>query len=714
MHASTLPAPAAARRTLAAAGLATAAALALASPAGRSLPSPAAPAPAAGAAAPALPVLFVRDGARFEAPGAGLSLGPRGVVLGAAGARMRFAGAAPGARLAGAGRRPGVVNVLVGPRARWRTGLPIYSGVAYAGLYPGVDLRFAGREATWTVAAGADPGRIRWRGGRPGAPPVAWQRVGGVRRAVAVRYDADGRGRVGFALGRHDPRAPLSIAMGAAVATRARQAAPAAVGFSTFLGGHQWDEAMDVETDAAGATYVAGFSESTDARTARPIRARHRGIMDVYVAKFAPDGRTLRYATFLGGADLDVANALAVDRAGNAYVAGRTGSSDFPLRRARQARLAGRACQALPRHDTAEPCHDAFVAKIAASGGALVYSTYLGGSRNEEAVGVAVDRSGHAFVTGNTDSTDFPTRGALQGRFRSQCVSDAPCPTDAFVTKLSANGRSLVYSTYLGGTKGDTSGGIAVDRAGAAYVTGATRSADFPTRRARQGALRGHSCGPPPDVACPDAFVVKLRPSGRALAYGTYLGGKEPEAAGGIAIDRAGNAYVTGSTQSADFPLVRPFQAAIGNASCSTTGPPKELCDDAFVTKLSADGQRLRYSTYLGGNAEDQGLGIAVDSAGAAHVAGSTDSRAFRLAAPVQAKIGGGIDAYVATVAPTGALRSSTYLGGTEAERANAVAVDPGGRVHVAGRTLSPNFPTASPLQGALAGDYDVFVTMLR
>jgi hypothetical protein len=159
---------------------------------------------------------------------------------------------------------------------------------------------------------------------------------------------------------------------------------------------------------------------------------------------------------------------------------------------------------------------------------------------------------------------------------------------------------------------------------------------------------------------------------------------------------------------------VRPFQAAIGNSSCSATGPAKELCDDAFVTALSADGQRLHYSSFLGGNAEDQGLGIAVDAAGVAHVAGSTDSRAFRLAAPVQATIGGGVDAYVAAVGPNGALRSSTFLGGKLAERANAVAVDPGGGVHVAGRTLSPNFPTAAPLQPALAGDYDVFVTMVR
>jgi hypothetical protein len=209
-------------------------------------------------------------------------------------------------------------------------------------------------------------------------------------------------------------------------------------------------------------------------------------------------------------------------------------------------------------------------------------------------------------------------------------------------------------------------------------------------------------------------FVAKVRPSGRAFVYSTYLGGKEPETSGGIAIDRAGNAYVTGSTQSPDFPTKNAFQSAIGNSSCSTTGPAEEQCADAFVTKLSADGQQLRYSSFLGGTAEDQGLGIAVDRAGAAHVAGSTDSRAFRTRSPLQAAIGGGIDAYVATVGPAGALARSTFLGGSKAERANGIAVDTSGREHVAGRTLSANFPTAAPVQATNAGDYDVFVTMLR
>jgi hypothetical protein len=205
--------------------------------------------------------------------------------------------------------------------------------------------------------------------------------------------------------------------------------------------------------------------------------------------------------------------------------------------------------------------------------------------------------------------------------------------------------------------------------------------------------------------------VAKLRPDGRRLVYSTLLGGSKPERGTGIAIDRRGSAYVTGATESPDFPTARPLQAAIGNGSCL----PSELCADAFVTKLSPSGRRLAYSTFLGGNAEESGLGIAVDRAGGAHVVGSTDSHAFRTLAPLQPAIGGGIDAFAARLAPSGALAFSTFLGGTEAERANAVAVDASGRDHLAGRTLSPNFPTAAPMQPALASDdYDMFVTVLR
>ena len=738
MHASSSTARTAAPFALLAAGLL----LALSTATGPGARLPELPFTAPPADRPAVPpALFVPNagqagaGVLFEAPGADGRLAFSAREVAAGGVVLRFAGARSDVRVAGTGRRPGVVNVLHGERASWRTGLPVFAGVAYRGLYRGTDVRFGASGATWKLAPGADPARVGWR--LPGATarvrradgalevlprrgaarvqpaPIAWQRVGGDRLGVDVRWRVGGDGRVGFAVGRHDRGAPLAIA--APLAAPTAQAAPAGLAFSTFLGGLHWDEAMAIATDTSGATYIAGFTQSDNARTSNPLRARQRGGTDVYVAKFAPDGRTLRYATYLGGADLDAANALAVDRAGNAYVAGRTGSADFPVRRALQSRLTGRECQRLPRHEESEPCHDAFVAKLAASGGELVYSTYLGGSRNEEAIGIAVDRSGRAHVIGNTDSEDFPTRRPVQERFGTHdCPTELPCSTDAFLTKLSVDGRSMAYSTYLGGVKGDTAGGVAVGQDGSAYVTGVTRSADFPTRRARQATLRGRACGPPPSVPCPDVFVAKVRPSGRALVYSTYLGGKEPETSGGIAVDRAGNAYLTGSTQSPDFPTRTAFQSAIGNSSCSTTGPAEEQCADAFVTKLSADGQRLRYSTFLGGNAEDQGLGIAVDRSGAAHVTGSTDSRAFRTRNPLQAAIGGGIDAYVATVGPTGALAASTFLGGSKAERANAIAVDARGRSHVAGRTLSANFPTAAPVQAANAGDYDVFVTMLR
>jgi hypothetical protein len=707
--------------------------------------------PAAHPAAPAaLPALFVPNagqaapGVRFAAHGASgaMLFRDREVVLGADGTRMRFAAANPHPTLTGTRRRAGVVNYVRGDRASWRTDLPMYAAVVYRGLYPGVELRFSGRTMTWTVAPGADAERVAWD--HPGAavrlragdgaleisasgaltarthiqgPPVAWQMVHGRRVPVDARYRVDDRGRVGFSLGRHRPGAAVAIGIAAAPAARA-SAAATALGTSTLLGGLQWDEAMDVETDAAGATYVAGFSEAPGAGTAGALQRTHRGLMDAYVAKISPDGRSLRYATFLGGRDLDVANGLAIDREGSAYVVGRTASPDFPTRRAFQRSLAGRACQDVARREddraAGEPCHDAFVAKLSPSGGALVYGTYLGGRNNEEGFGVAVDRRGTAYVTGNTDSADFPTRRARQPEFGSRdCPSHVPCPEDVFLTRLSANGRRLVYSTYVGGEKSDAAGGVAVDRDGAAYLTGVTRSSDFPVRRAPSSKPSGIKCGPPPGTRCPDVFVMKVRPNGRDIAYSRLLGGTEPETSGGIAVDRAGNAYVTGGTQSPDFRTVRPLQATIGNGSCSSEAPPKELCADAFVAKLTADGQRLAYSTFLGGNAEDQGLGIAVDRNGAAHVVGVTDSRAFRTLNPVQPAIGGGLDAYVAVLGPEGGLTSSTFLGGNDAERANGVAVDSQGRVHVAGRTRSPNFPTVAALQG-LAGDYDMFITVLR
>jgi Beta-propeller repeat len=698
---------------------------------------------------PSVVVPAASGGARFEARAAGgtLVFAPGGVTLARpagdlassslATVSLRWLGAGD-VRPAASHRLPGVMNDLRGrdPR-RWRTHVPTYEAVLYRGLYRGVDARLApaaagaglGAMATYRLAPGADPGVIRWRyagatsvsrvGGTgalrisfgPGPAlvepaPVAWQMIGGIRVPLTARYRLLAGSTVGLAVAGAARGAPVLLA----AAPSRRVAVAPRVAFSTFLGAKRWDEAYDVETDAAGNTYVAGLTESPDLPTAH-ARQGFGGVMDAFVAKLSPDGRTLLYSTFLGGSGMDAAFSLAVDRGGNAYVTGRTGSEDFPTTRALQGQLSGRGCQL---REQATPCHDAFVTKLGPSG-QPVYSTYFGGTRNEEGVGIAVDRAGAAYLTGNTDSLDLPLRNPIQGAFHdSDCPNDLPCPEDTFVTKLSPAGTSVVYSTYLGGKALDLAGGIAVDKAGSAYVTGTTRSPDFPTRNPLQGTLRDKLCGPPPGFPCTDAYVAKLTPAGAGLVYATFLGGSKNERAGGITVDDHGQAAITGSTDSPDFPTRRAAQPKLDNSSCSPEAPPKEICDDGFVTKLNSSGRALVFSTYIAGNGEDQGLGVTVDKAGDVYVAGSTDSRNFRTVNPVQPKLAGRIDAFVQKYrATSGTLLLSTFFGGTKNERANGVAVDPSRRVHLAGRTESPDFPTQQPLQGALAGDIDAFASVL-
>ncbi|HWT22923.1 MAG TPA: SBBP repeat-containing protein, partial [Solirubrobacteraceae bacterium] len=651
--------------------------------------------------------------------------------------RLRFAGASAAPEIRAAGRAAGVVNVLRGrDPSRWRAGLHARSGVEYRGLYPGVDVRHdvqAGAggpspHSTFTVAAGADPRVIRWsyagartpavdpvtgalrippRAGGPPlhlAAPVAWQTVDGRRVPVAVAYDVDEHGRVGFAAGRHDGAHPLML--GAAPAARAATGDPPAPAYATFLGGTNWDELLDVDAGAGGDAYVVGFTSSPDFPVAGARPSQLAGVMDAVVARLSPAG-ALVYSSYLGGDATDSGANIAVDGGGNAYVTGRTESEDFPVQAPLQRPLNGRRCQG-------EPCHDAFVAKLDAEG-RIVYSTYLGGTGNEDGWGVAVDPSGRAYVTGNTDSDDFPTRNPVQDRNRSRgCAGDVPCPLETFVARLNAEGSALQYATYLGGRAGELSGGIAVDRRGAAYVTGTTRSPDFPVVRALQPEIKGVGCGPPPGVPCLDVYLTKLDPSGSAIEYSTYLGGTGSDRSGGVAVDRDGRAYLTGSTASPDFPTAHPVQGALDDSSCRAE-EPQESCNDAFVTGLSTDGARLAFSTYLGGNAEDQGLGVALDAKGVVHVAGLTDSRRFPVAHAPQAALGGRTDGFVTRYAAGGrSVLSSTFLGGKKDERLSGLAADPSGASLVAGVTSSPDFPTASPFQAAHAGDLDGVVARLR
>ena len=390
----------------------------------------------------------------------------------------------------------------------------------------------------------------------------------------------------------------------------------------------------------------------------------------------------LAYSTYLGGSGTDQGSAITVDASGNAYVTGSTDSTGFPTASPFQASNSGE--------------FDAFVTKLNAAGSALVYSTYVGGSTDDFGNGIAVDASGNAYVTGSTDSTDFPTASPIQAAHGGEF--------DAFVTKLNAAGNALVYSTYLGGTGRELGIDIAVDAASNAYVTGDTSSIDFPTASPFQPNKAG---------GFNDAFVTKLNAAGSGLVYSTYLGGgshpfgSANDSGLDIAVDTSGNAYVTGGTESTDFPTVNPIQAA--NA----------CFDDAFVTKLNAAGNALVYSTYLGGSADlrDRGSDIAVDASGNAYVTGSAGSTDFPTASPIQPnKSGGGlVDAFVTKLNAAGsALAYSTYLGGSGLfETGNSIAVDTSGNAYVTGFTESTDFPTASPFQSINAGDRDAFIAKI-
>ena len=340
--------------------------------------------------------------------------------------------------------------------------------------------------------------------------------------------------------------------------------AGSALVYSTYLGGSGDDWGRGIAVDTAGNAYVTGMTISTDFPTVNPLQATSKTAnYTAFVAKLNPAGSALIYSTYLGGSIEELALGIAADAAGNAYATGTTCSSDFPTANSLQASLAS-ACSAA--------CFggDAFVSKLNSAGSALVYSTYLGGSSCDIGQGIAVDAAGNAYVTGVTESSDFPTANPLQSSLSGS--------SNAFVAKLNPAGSALAYSTYLGGSPGDSGYGIAADNAGNAYVTGWTSSTNFPTANAPQPSYGGGE---------DDAFVAMLNPAGSALVYSTYLGGSGGDGGEGIAVDAAGNAYVTGQTSSTDFPTVNPLQATNNaSTSLSPSGAYGMPGGTGFVAKL--------------------------------------------------------------------------------------------------------------------------------
>ena len=603
--------------------------------------------------------------------------GSRGVVLG-----LRFLGANPQVVLDGEARTTGEVNYLQGsdPSA-WRTGLLRYSHVVYRELWPGVDMVLRGDVGTLKYEFRVRPGarvadiQLTYDGARAltldgegallidtalgvlrDSRPAAYQTVAGRRVPVESRYLLNGD-HYGFALGAmYDAGRELVIDPG--------------VEYSTFLGGSSDEEAFALAVDASGNAYVTGITQSPNFPTTAGAFDRTGAAsnnLDAFVTKLNSNGTALIYSTFLGGSNFEWGRGIAVDGAGNAYIVGQTKSSDFPT--------TGGAFDRTFNVDTCPRCgidqYDAFVAKLNTAGSGLVYSTFLGGFDLDDALAIAIDGSGNAYIGGETGSSNFPvTAGAfdttLNGAF------------DAFVTKLNATGSALVYSTYLGGLEVEFVVGAAVDTSGNAYMTGITRSANFPIT---SGAFDTTHNG------LFDVFVAKLNAAGSALVYSTFIGGVDFDSAGGLATDADRNAYVAGGTLSLDYPTTA------GAFDRTFSG------NDAFVTKLNPAGSALVYSTFIGGTASDGASDVIVDASGNTWIAGSTESADFPTTpgTAFDTTINGGTDAFLAQLDAAGStLLHGTFLGGGSSDGASALAFDPGGNVIVVGQTMSPDFPTTA------------------
>ncbi len=580
----------------------------------------------------------------------------------------------------------GISNYFIGnDPARWTTKVPNYRKVRYSGVCPGVDVTYYGNpqklEYDFTLSAWTDPRtvQVEYEGAKSVSlaangdlvvktalgdfvqhKPRAYQMIGGRQVEVEAGYrlakgNAKGN-RVEFALARYSHDQPLVID-------------PVLV-YSTYLGGSGMDSGAAIAVDSSGNAYVTGSTTSTNFPTASPFQAANATNGDAFVTKISADGSTKLYSSYLGGEAADTGAAIAVDANGNAYITGETSSHTFPVVGSIQA-FGGFS--------------DAFITKLNSTGSGLVYSTYLGGTALEQGTGIAVDSNGNAYVAGLTGSHNFPTTvGAFQ--------LTNPGIENAFVTKLNAAGSAMVYSTYLGGSSGDQAAAIAVDNTGAAYVTGAMTSANFPkTGGAFQTTL----------VGATNAFVTKLNPSGNGLVFSTYLGGSLNDRGAGIAVDANLNTYVTGEARSTNFPTMNPLQAAFSGGQ-----------SDAFVTKLNPTGTALVYSTYLGGSLTDVGNGIAVDGGGTAYVVGATSSTNF----PVQSPLFSTGFVFVSALAPAGnSLLYSTYLSGSNnGDQGLGVALGSAGKAYVTGLTLSANFPTSRALQPTPGGNGDAFVTVIE
>jgi hypothetical protein len=608
--------------------------------------------------------LFLPDGSAAREPG---KPNQPGAV------RMELVSANPLPSISGFDQLPNKSSYFAGSDpAGWITGIPNYTGVHYADVYPGIDLLYYGKgqqlEYDFITRPGSDPrviklsfygaekmsldgdgslvlktalGEIRHH------KPSVYQKVGGGKKYVRAQYVITNDSEISFHLGEYDASEPLVI--------------DPILQYSTYIGGASRDEGNAIAVDSSGNIYVAGFTDSPGSLVMSGATGQSTSSINSFVVKLSADGTSILYSVYLADCE---AFSLAVDSGGNVYVAGQAGSDFAVTPGAFQTVSAGG--------------FDAFAAKLDPTGSSLLYSTFIGGSNYDSALDIAVDGLGNAHLCGETQSIDFPSTSQA---FQS---AHAGGSFDVFALKLNTTGKALNYATYLGGRNDDRGQGIALDAAGNAYVTGASDSKNFPTTA---NAYSGSGIG---------FFITKLNQNGSAALYSVYgLGGRR------IVVDPEGNAYITGTTQSKLLTTNKKSFQRFRQGSL-----------DAFVAKLNREGTDIIYATYLGGGNNDYGSSIGIDQEGHAYVAGSTESVDFPSIRSLQSNYGGFSDMFVAELNADGTgLIYSTLVGGGDTDLGEAITVLPQGVIYATGATRSLGFPMANPLQAARSGDeFDAFV----
>ncbi|MFF2480671.1 SBBP repeat-containing protein [Paenibacillus sp. NPDC058071] len=616
------------------------------------------------------------------------ALSSKGVVL-----AWTFLDACREVKLEGIGLEAGKAHYFKGnDPAHHRVNADLYRAAAYRGLWPGIDVVVQGAEGKlkfdWFVKPGAkaedikllcegadavsidEEGQLRFTtpfGELIDQKPIAYQEIDGKRTYVACRYQLENHSNGGVCIGfdiidDYNREQPLII--------------DPVIEYSTYLGGSSTENGLAIAVDDFGQAYVTGSTISANFPvTPGAFQTALKGAEDFFVTKLDPTGTALVYSTYIGGSARDIGRSIAIDQAGHAYVTGSCFSNDYPTTPgAFQPAVASARAHAV-------------ITKLSPDGRSLVYSTYLGGTGGDGAFGIAVDFSGNAYVAGQTDSPDFPvTAGAIQ----TTNPTEVPI---AFVTKLNAAGSGLVYSTYLGGSGGTTDATcIAIDNSGNAYVSGGTVSRNFPTTPgAFQTTLQG-------DI---DSYVSKLNPTGTALVYSTILGSSLNDTANAIAVDDAGNAYVTGQTTSPDFPTTPgSFVTPLGIRR-------------VYVTKFNPDGTGLIYSALIGGDASNTPFAMALTPFRQVVVTGQTTSTDYPVTPDAfQPFLNGAADAFVTMLDPFGSfLEYSTYLGGSSTDSGNGVAVDHSEAIYVTGQTFSFDYPTTPGAFQPSRNGIDAFVT---